>query len=418
MKKLLLILLSVILVAVGAVACLQPSSQLQINDAYADTEIFICLDHQGYSLVKPELVWSGPATLHFQFFGVSPNGDIFFAPQEYTIFKIENGSTVQVGDYNPTTFGGAGGFSFSPDGTLYFCGNVGSVGTIFKVINGRIGYDTIYYQRESKSTEPFNFIRGFGFGSDGALYFTGGSGIYKVENGVESLLYDFKTRARELNLTDDIGSIAITREGTIYFTSGVSFRKGDVSWSGFGPQGVVLQLTEEGEEQVICAVINQWPGRISVGPDDSYYILTWKKQRTGSDLMQLWKFALKGAVNQRIVQTNANTLQSHSFVKKTRRAGVCFNVYTVTTGTISDFCEETNEEGATNGLSCVISNEPGNTTEVIVAIPKDAIKHASRIRAEVGGTQLRGDIIESKTMYFVVVSYSQTQDLQRLTLTW
>ncbi len=597
MKKSLPILLTVILLAVGAVAYvavayLQPSSQLQIDDAYADTEIFIYLDHQGYSLVKPELLWSGPAEV--MCIGASPDGNIYIgcrhlspsAPPKHSLYRIEKGKAVYVGDYNENY----GAFSFSPDVTLYFCGNVGSVGTIFEVVDGPIGYDTTYYQREFKSTEPFNFIRGFGFGPDGTMYFEDWSGIYKVEDGVESLLYDFETRARELNLADVMWSIAIAREGTIYFTSDVFFRHGEGGWCGFGPAGMVLQLTEEGEEQVICAAINQEARGISIGPDDSCYILTWVSQRSSNNLMQIWKFALRqeaineepfyyqgehvidqsklgndektalpyvqkyaeeegvspallmaiikqesdcnpdaigdaglaigymqlhwdaaydagyrskrdtfesysdesknlamqdwptdgldpdanvkygcsylkicyekykdsliydtplknaisaynlgwphgpdksnetsyvnailehyeyyeskyliatgnhGAVNQRIVQTNANTLQSHPFRN--------FNVYTVTSGTVSDFREET------NGLSCLISNEPGSTTEVIIAIPKDAIEHASRIRAEVGSTELGGDIIESETMYFVVVSYPQTQDLQRLTLSW
>ncbi len=608
MKKRLPILLTVILLAVGAVtyiavAYLQPSSQLQINDAYADTEVFICLDHNGYSLVKPELLWSGPADITSS--AVSPNGDIYVrrefmsqsAPPKYSLYKIEDSKAVYIADddYNRLT-----PLRFDLDGACYFAE---ANGTIFKSIDIETGSHTIYYRCQNIKP-PSNYLRGFGFGPGGIIYFTDYHKIYKVENGVEALLYDFETRSRELNLMYLMWSIAIAREGTIYFTSDVFFRHGEGGSRGFGPAGMVLQLTEEGEEQVICAAINQEARGISIGPDNSYYILTWIGQRSGNNLMQLWKLPLRqetiseepfdyqgeyviaesklnneeknalpyvqkyaeeedvspallmaiikqesdfypdaigdaglaigymqlhwdaaydagyrskrdtfesyseeskslamqdwptdgldpdanvkygcnylkicyekykdsliyntplenaisayqlgwphgpdksnetsyvntvlghyeyyeskyitaignhGSVSQRIVQTNANTLESHPFSKKTQRGGVSFIVYTVTTGTVSDFREETNEGGETDGLSCLISNESGSITEVIVAIPKDAIRHASRIQAEVGSTELDGDIVESESMYFVVVSYPQTQDLQRLTLSW
>jgi hypothetical protein len=607
MKRLLPILVPVILVAVGAVVYaavtyLQPSSQLQINDAYANTEVFICLDHQGYSLVSPELLWSGPADITSS--AVSPSGDIYVrrefmsqsAPPKYSLYKIEDGKAVYIADddYNRLT-----PFSFDLDGVCYFAE---ADGRIFKSINIETVSYTTYYQCQSIKP-PSNYLRGLGFGPEGTIYFADDNCIYKVENGVESLLYDFKTRVRELNLVDVMWSMAIDREGTIYFTSDVFFWHGEGGSRGFGPAGMVLQLTEEDEEQVVCAAINQEARGISIGPDNSCYILTWIAQ-SGGNLMQLWKLALKqgaiseepfdyqgehvideskldsdektalpyvqkyaeeenvspallmaiikqessfnpdaigdaglaigymqshwdaaydagyrskrdtfesyseeskglamqgwpadgldpdanvkygcsylkvcyekhkdsliydtplkdaisaynlgwphgpdksnetsyvnpileyyeyyeskyvtttgnhGAVSQRIVQTNANTLQSHPFSKKTRTGGVGFIVYTVTTGTVSDFHEETSEEGVTNGLSCLVSNESGNTTEVVVAIPKDVISKASRIRAEVGSTELGGDIVESESMYFVVVSYPQTQDLQRLTLSW
>lgn len=585
MKRLLAILLAVILLAAS---CAQPSSLLQRDEKYSDTEIFIYLSDQGYSLVKPELLWSGPASLGFGFVGASPDGSIYIAPQEYTIFRIENGEAVQAGDYTPPGFGGAWGFGFSSDGTLYFAGNVGSVGTIFKVSDARIGYDTVYYQREFKSTEPHNYIRGFAFSPNGILYFTDWTGIYKVENGVESLLYDFKTRARELNL-DEMWSMAIGGDRAVHFTSNLFFRTEGGGWRGVGPAGMVLRLTREGKEQVICAAISQEARGIAIGPDNSFYILTWIGQRSSNNVMQLWKLVpeqeavseepfdyqgehvidetklnsdektalrlvqkyakeeavspallmaiikqesdfnadaigdaglaigymqlhwdaaydagyrskrdtfeayseesknlaredwptdgldldanvkygssyfkicydkhkdsliydttLKNVISaynfgwpfgpdksnetsyvnpilehyeyyKSIVQTNTNVLQWHSFVRKTRRGGCCFNVYTVTNGIVRDFREETNEREETNGLSCLISNELGSTTEVIIGIPKEAVGHSSQVRAKIDSTELDGDIIESKTMYFVVVSYPQIQDLQRLTLSW
>jgi len=592
MKKLLPILIPVILIAVGvtvyaAVTYLQPNSQLQINDAYADTEIFICLDRQGYSLVKPELLWSGPADIGSS--AVSPSGDIYVrrrsmsqsAAPKCSLYIIENGEAVYIADDD---YSFIAPLSFDLDGTCYFAE---TDGRIFKSINIETGGHTIFYQCQSIKP-PSNNLRGLGFGPDGTIYFADDSRIYKVENGVESLLYDFRTRYRELNLVDMMWSIAIDREGTIYFTSEVFFWQGEGGYGGT-PAGMVLQLTEEGEEQVICAAINQDARGISIGPDNLCYILTWVGQGSGN-LMQLWKLALKqetiseepfnyqgeniidesklnnyekdalpyvqkyaeeedvsptllmaiikqesdfvtgaigdnglaigymqlhwdaaydagyrskrdtfesyseesknltredwptdgldpdanvkygcnylkicyekhkdsliydtplkntisaynlgwphgpdksnetsyvtpiledyeyykntyiaangndAAIHQRIVQTNTNTLQSHPFRS--------YDLYTVTTGTVSDL------RGDSSGLSCLISNEPGNTTEVIIAIAKETIGHASRIRAEIGGTELDGDIVESKTMYFVVVSYPQTQNSQRLTLSW
>jgi len=390
--------------------------KLQIDDTYSDTEIFIYLSDQGYSLVKPELLYSGPADIAGSI-AVSPEGDLYIrrviysksAPPKSSIYVIKNGKAVYMQDADKY-----GDLSFSPDGTLYSADNVGSVGTIFEVVDGKIGNDTIYYQRKFKKGGPYNFIRGFGFGPDGILYFTDWAGIYRVENGVESLIYDFKTRAGELNLSDNMWSIAIGEEGVVYFTSDLFFRSGEGGSRGFGPAGMVLRLTREGKEQVICAAINQEARGIAIGPDNSLYILTWIGKGGGNE-MRVWKLAWEQQ-DQKILQTNANVLQAHSFVTEAdtlfEKYRIGYVAYTVTNGTVSDL------RGENSGLSCLISNEPGSITEAIVVIPQQAIGLATKIRAKVGNAEVEGSIIKSEIAYFIVLSFPQEHDSETLTLSW
>ena len=389
------VLLSLILVLVG---CAQQSSfGLKMDKTYSNTEIFIYLNDQGYSLVKPELLWSGPAAPTS--IEISPDGGIYLgcrhsfrsAPPKNSLYRIEKGKLVHIRDYNENY----GDFGFSSNGTLYFVDGSGGSNTILKEVSG--GRE-IYYQ--TKWPLESAYIRDFTFSPDDTLYFTDWTGIYKVENGVESLLYDFKTRSRELNLGDEMWSIAITRDGTVYFTSDVFFRHGEGGWRGFGPAGMVLQLTKAGKEQVIYAAINQEARGIAVGPDNSLYILTWIGKRSGNNEMRLWKLTS----GQEILQTNTNTLQAHSEVGAT--------VYTVTNKGVSNF------QGENNGLSFFIANNPGSTSEVIIAIPKGTVKNLSKMSAKVGDKEIVGRIIESETMYFVVVSYSQIQGLEKLSLKW
>jgi len=405
MKQALLVLLTAIFMVSG---CAAEEAQLQRDSTNSNAEVFIYyMNEHGYGLVKPELIWSSSSlsptgsSWGYGFVGVSPDGSIYVAPQEYILYKIENGKAVQAGDYRPPNFGGAWSFSYSPDGTLYFAGNVGSVGTVYKVVNGRIGYDTVYYQRQFISEEPYEYIRGFGFGPDGTLYFTDGSAIYRVGNGTEMQLY-VNDMTKKTGL-DTVGSIAIDSKGIVYFTSQVYFSSDGGGWGGYGPSGEVYSLNAGKEKPVVAAITDEARG-VAVGPDNSFYVLSWTPTDGSNNLLRLWRITLE----QQILQTNATQLQAYGLVSN--RTG--YVSYVAANGTVSEF------QGGDNTLSCVIAGEEGSSTEVLIGIPKACIKHPSQVSIEVDGTKLGGHLVESKTMYFVVFSYTQTQHSAKLTMTW
>jgi formylglycine-generating enzyme required for sulfatase activity len=225
-------------------------------------------------LIKSELLYSGPA--QYNFVGVSPNGGIYLAPMEYKLFRVENGNTTRVEDISHQNVGeGAWGFSFSQEGTLYFADVAGGVGKIFKVVDGKIGYDTIYYQRKQTN----EYIRWFGFDLNNILYFTDGSGIYKVENASESLLYAIKQNEGFIN------SLAVAKDGTIYFVV-INYNANS--------KGLIYRL-EEGKEPVVYMEVNQEidgfheeTRGVSIGPDGSFYITIWIGSG-GENTVNLWR---------------------------------------------------------------------------------------------------------------------------------
>lgn len=393
--------------ALAIAGCTTPSGiPLQVDETYSNTEVFISWDGDSYNLALPELIWSGMVPQYtFGFVGVSPNGDVYLAPQEYTLSKIENGEAVQSGDYNPSGFGGACGFSFSPDGSLFFVGNVGSVGQIFKVVGGRLGDDTLYYQREFNGSDP-NYIRGIGFSPDGTLYFTDEASIYVVKNGSEKLFYP-NVISDQLGL-NFVQSMTIAGDGAIYFTAQVWCTTGKseagerYGWGGSGPSGAVCKLDGD-SARIICAAINQEARGIAVGPDNSLYILTWIGDSNGNTL-RLWR--LRQGVE--ILQTDADVVQARTFVAG--RTG--YDVYAATSGQISEF------QGENNKLNYSITNEVGNTTDVIIGIPLAVVGNPSGIRVNAGGIGIGGRVVKSETMCFAVFSYTQAQASETLTITW
>jgi len=404
MKFILLIMLIALLLASG---CTGNVTSLKLDIANSGTEVFIYLTDQGYALVRPELLWSQPVGRApvLQFVGVSPEEDVYLAPQDFVIYRIENGKAVKSQEIDSSGWGGAWGFSFITDGTLYFADGSGSVGKICQVIDGKIGYDTIYYQRQFRGAEPFEYIRGFGFDPQGVLYFNDECGIYKVENGSESIVYG-KTLAEKTEPSDcypGVNSVAIGKDSTIYFIRNVYFTSSGGGWCGYGPAGVIYKLTESGE-RAICAAINQDARSMAVGVSDSIYVSAWRSRASGDNEMRLWKVAN----GQKIVQTNAKTLQFHDF--RMNRTG--YIGYTVTNGTVSEF------RGNSNAISCIISGEPATTIEMIIGLPKESVEHPSRMSAEVAGAKLNGQLIESEAMYYVVISFSKTQERETVNLKW
>ena len=134
--SLIVLLASALLIA----GCTTPSGiPLQVDETHSNTEVFISWDGDSYNLALPELIWSGPVSQYpFGFVGVSPSGDVYLAPQDTTtLFRIENGEAVQEGKYDFSgDVGGVWGFSFSPNGTLYFADNAGSVGQVLTPVDG------------------------------------------------------------------------------------------------------------------------------------------------------------------------------------------------------------------------------------------------------------------------------------------
>jgi hypothetical protein len=138
------------------------------------------------------------------------NGTIF-ANHEHNVYKLDmNGKYLGGYDITPEKnsleyydLGSYYGIAVAPNGTLYVSVNNGTYGLIYKVVNGKVFWETYVYRKIGP-------IKELAFNPEGELFYTDGESIYSTTEG------EVFTRNSIWKDEITISSIAFSKDGTLF----------------------------------------------------------------------------------------------------------------------------------------------------------------------------------------------------------
>jgi lysozyme len=332
-------------------------------------------------IYQESIVFSGSVgTIAF-----APNGTLYFNEgNSFRVFKVVNGTAQFTLDASPESFGGAWAIAFDPNGTLYFSVNVGSKGGIYKVVNGKVSYDTLVYERSNF----YDWIREFAFDENGTLYFSDGSEpnhIYKVTNGTESVVYTYPY----------VCGFTLASDGSMFLST--EFRYGqDGGWYAQGDYAILK--IDENKEQLMYLRLKNGCGIRTLAVDalGTIYFSVF-----GCDIYKLiLEDQIPIANPETFLNTVVSTITQSSVVPITSNS------------TISDFAY--NSSAAT--LSFKVEGNLGTTGKSVVWIPKEMVSSSSNIEVTLDDYAVDFEILKSQTIYYVILAYNHSQHVVTITL--
>ncbi len=176
---------------------------MDIEASYADLTVFdetivYGLEKEGQSVQK------AIGTISFATDGT------LFGNHQHNVYKLVNGNALNVGDIRPEKpsgkyydLGSYYGIAVAPNGTLYVSVNNGSYGLIYKVVNGKVFWETYAYRRLGP-------VKELAFNPEGELFYTDGESIYSIRRGE---VFAWNSIWKE-EIT--ISSIAFAPDGTLF----------------------------------------------------------------------------------------------------------------------------------------------------------------------------------------------------------
>jgi len=149
------------------------------------------------------------------------NGTLF-ANHEHNVYKLVNGNALGVGDIRPEEnsgkyidLGSYYGIAVAPNGTLYVSVNSKYYGLIYKVVNGKVFWETYAYRRH-------HTVKELAFNPEGELFYTDGESIYSISRG------EVFTRKSIWKEKITISSIAFAPDGTLFASVRYHYPKYDL----------------------------------------------------------------------------------------------------------------------------------------------------------------------------------------------
>ena len=311
----------------------------------------------------------------------APNGTLYFNEMNsFRVFKVVNGTAQFILDASPEG-GSPWAIAFDPNGTLYF--SVNPFG-IYKVVNGKVSLDTLVYETPNFT----DYIREFAFDENGTLYFSDGSEpnhIYKVTNGTESLIYTYPY----------VCGFALASDGSMFLST--EFRYGqDGGWYAQGDYAILK--IDENKEQLMYLRLKNGRGirTLALDPFGTIYFSVFGEN--------IYKLILDDQIPIGNPETFLNTI-----VSTIAQSSV---VPITSNSTISDFAY--NSSIAT--LSFKVNGVLGTIGESIIWIPKEVVSSSSNINASLDGYPVDFEILESQTIYYVILAYNHSQHVVTITL--
>jgi len=311
----------------------------------------------------------------------APNGTLYFNEMNsFKVFKVVNGTAQFTLDASPG-WGSPWAIAFDPNGTLHF--SVNPFG-IYKVVDGKVSIDTLVY----KTPNFTDYIREFAFDENGTLYFSDGSEpahIYKVSNGTESLVYTYPY----------VAGFTVAFDGSIFLST--EFRYGmDGGWYAQGDYAI-LKIDKDKKQLVYLRLKNGRGIRtLALDPLGTIYFNVFGDN--------IYKLILDDQIPIKNPETFLNTVVS---------TGKQSSVVPITSNsTILDFAY--NSSAAT--LSFKVEGTLGTTGKSVVWIPKEMVSSSSNIKVTLDDYPVDFEILESQTIYYVILAYNHSQHAVTITL--
>jgi WD40 repeat protein len=331
---------------------------INIEVSYADLIVFD--ETVVYGLEKEgQPVQRAIGTISF-----ATNGTLF-ANHEHNVYKLVNGKALDVCDVRPKKnseeyydLGSYYGIAVAPNGTLYVSVNNGSYGWIYKVVNGKVFWETYVYKRLGQ-------VKELAFRPDGELFYTDGESIYSVTKG-EVFTWN---SIWEDKIT--ISSIAFAPDGTLFASVRYDHPKYDL----------IVKRVDDGWRLVYVRPvrIGQWGiDNVAISPNDDIYF-----EDHDPYWGQLYKLVYKSQIS----------LENGDFY-----LGSMYPV--VSNSTILDYSYSVNE------LKLNVTGVKGTRGAFILPVFRCNYPDGLEVQVEANGSPLEFDVTESSVAYLVFFVYS------------